>query len=149
MSKPIIRYRIFLTLITVVISAGLIMANHQLPPVYQLLAWGVAIGLMSTFCYILFSWFFDVSLILFVPIIPMIGTALRYSFGFGFGYPNDNSFWIGEGIGIAIMIATAIVVPLRKLTRPAVSQRRQMPPMEDTSPHKLILPRASELHPDN
>src|SRR5688572_24670557 len=113
MDKPIFRYRTLVTLVTIAVSTGLIVGNHHLPAAYQLFAWGVAIGLLSTFGYIVITWFFDLSLFTLVFFIPPIGMALRYSFGFGLGYPRNDYYWLGEGLGLLAMITISLVLPLR------------------------------------
>jgi hypothetical protein len=148
MDKPVIRYRTLLTLVTIAFSAILITGNNFLPAGYQLFAWGVAIGVLSTFVYIVFTWFLDFSLIWLVPVIPITGAALRYAFGFGFGYPKGDYYWIGEGMGLAIMITIALVLPLRRPTQSSRPRPRTMPPLEDSSPHTLIMPRAPEPRSD-
>jgi hypothetical protein len=148
MNGSIVRYRFLVTLVTIAISAVLIISNHYLPAAYQLFAWGVAIGLLSTFGYIAFTWFFDVSLLLLIPLIPIISSTLRFGFGFGLGYPKGNYYWIGEGIGLGIMITISLLLPLRTSAQPGRPQRRTMPPLEESSSHKLILPRTSEPRSD-
>lgn len=147
MDQPIVRYRVLVTLVTLAVSVALIAGNHLLPAAYQIAAWGMAIGLLSTFAYVALTWFFDVSLYLIIVVMPPISLALRYAFGFGFGYPRGNYYWLGEGIGLVTMIAITLVLPLRRssLSRP---QRRAMPPLEDTSSHTLIVPRAREPRAD-
>jgi hypothetical protein len=147
MERPVFRYRALVTLVTIAVSAGLIFGNRHLPSAYQLLAWGVAIGLLETFGYVLVTWFVDLSLLALILFVPLIGTALRYSFGFGFGYPRDNYYWIGEGIGLAAMITISLVLPLRTPARPN-PPRRAMLPLEEASSHKMILPRTPEPRSD-
>jgi len=148
MTKPIVRYRFLVTLVTFAISAVLTMGDHYLPTAYQLFAWGVAISLLSTFGYIALTWFFDVSLLLLIPLIPIISSTLRFSFGFGLGYPKGGYYWIGEGIGLAIMITISLLLPLRTSAQPGRPQRRTMPPLDESSSHKLVLPRTSHARSD-
>lgn len=150
MDKSIVRYRILVTLVTIAFSPALIAGNRHLPAAYQILAWGVAIGLLSTFAYIVFTWFFDISLLFLLIAMPAISAALRYAFGFGFGYPRGNYYWLGEGIGLAIMITIAVALPLRRSLQPGRPQprTRTMPPLEESSPHKLIIPRTPDPRSD-
>ena len=147
MNKPIVRYRVLVTLVTIAVSTGLIVGNHHLPAAYQLFAWGAAIGLLSTFGYIVATWLFDLPLLALIFIIPFIDMAVRYSFGFGLGSPRQNYYWLGEGLGLVTMLTISMALPLRT-ARSRPPQRRTMPPLEESSPHKLILPRTPEPRPD-
>ena len=142
MVKPIVQYRALVTLVTIVAVASLMVANRFLPAAYQSFAWGVAIGLLSTLVYVAVTWFFNLSPLGAVIIVPAIGAASR------FGFPTDNYFWIGEFTGLAIMIAISLVLPLRTPARPNPPQQRTMPPLEESSPHRLTLPRATGQRAD-
>jgi hypothetical protein len=148
MDKAIVRYRVLVTLVTIAVSTGLIVGNHHLAAGYQLFAWGVAIGLLSTFGYIVATWFFDLSLLALIVFVPLIGTALRYSFGFGLGYPSHNYYWLGEGLGLAAMITISLVLPLRTPARSIPPRRKTTPPLEESSSYKLVWPRTPEPHRD-
>ena len=148
MNNPIVLYRLLLTLVTMMTGAALVAVNRHLPADWQMFAWGVATGLLATFGYLVATWVVDLSIFLLIPIIPAISAALRYAFGFSFGSPRDTYFWLGEGLGLAIMIAISLVMPLRRLSQAPRPQARRMPPMEESSSHKMVLPRASDPRSD-
>src|SRR5262245_38837028 len=144
MDKPVVRYRILVTLVTFAVVAAVVFGNHHLPSAYQIPAWGVAIGVLTTFSYIVLTWVFPLSSLWLVLAIPIVSGAWRYVLGFGFGYPRGNYYWLGEGIGIVVMIAIVFASPLRPRFKASPLRRRPMPPMEEASSHKLILPKAPE-----
>ena len=44
MNNPIVRYRLLLTLVTMMSGAALVAVNRHLPADWQMFAWGVEIG---------------------------------------------------------------------------------------------------------
>src|SRR5436190_19377813 len=80
MDKPIVRYRVILTLAALALAAGLFLINRYLPAGFQPFAWGVAAGLLFMLVGVMINWFVQNTLVAGMIILPVVGAVSRYVF---------------------------------------------------------------------
>jgi hypothetical protein len=143
MDKPMVRYRVTLTLVVLGMSGGVALANPYLPAPFQPFAWGVTVGLLYMYAGVAIQWAVGRgSIVSFVVLALILGVRRQI-------FPVDWQMFSGEITGILLVIVMVFVVPLRTLVRPALERRTRTAPLEESSPHRMILPKTKEPHADN
>ena len=144
MDKPMVRYRVTLTLVLLGVSGSLALANSYLPAAFQPFAWGVTVGLLYMYAGVAIGWAVGrTSIVSFVVLAAILGVRRQI-------FPVDGQMFAGEITGILLVIVMVFVLPLRTLVKPALQRRRaRIAPLEESSPHRMILPRTKVPHADN
>ena len=135
MDKPLVRYRVTLTLAVLALSGGLALVTPYLPAGFQLFAWGVVSGLLFMFAGVVTNWIFDHPMIASLIVLSAISAVTRYIF------PFDWSLIAGEATGLVLVMAMVMLFPLRTPASSPPRRRARMAPLEESSPHRMILPR--------
>ena len=142
MDKPIVRYRVMLTLAVLGLCAGLALVNRYLPAGLQLFAWGVVVGLLFMFAGVVVNWLLDQTLVVSLIVLSAISALTRYIF------PFDWHLIAGEVTGLVLVIAMVMLFPLRTPAKSIPQRQARKAPLEEPSSHTMILPR-DERHTDN
>jgi peptidoglycan/LPS O-acetylase OafA/YrhL len=144
MDKPMVRYRVTLTLLVLGLSGALALANSFLPAAFQPFAWGVTVGLLYMYAGVAIGWAAgrSSSIVSFVVLAAILGVRRQI-------FPVDWQMFAGEITGILLVIVMVLVAPLRTLVKPTLQRRTRTAPLEESSPHRMILPRTNLPHADN
>jgi hypothetical protein len=164
MNNAIVGSRVKLVLASLCVLAGVVLGSRVLPAAVQPFAGGVAGGLFFMLECILLGWVIRDP----APADPVevrrniaarskqmkLAAALTIPAAFGlwlvvrFGLPSDvRDVVSGIAVGILLMFAIMFGPALWAPAKPN-SQKRRIAPLEESSPHTLIVPSATNHHAD-
>ncbi len=164
MNNAVVRYRVKLVLTSLCIAAGVVLGSRVLPATIQPFAGGVAAGLLFMLQCIVLGWAIRET----APADPVevrrniaplskrmkLATALTPPAAFGlwlvtsFGLPSDAKDVVsGVAAGILLMFAIMFGPALWAPAKPN-PQKRRIAPLEESSPHTLVVPSATNRRAD-
>jgi hypothetical protein len=164
MSNAVVGYRVKLVVTSLCVGAGVALGSQVLPAKIQPFAGGVAGGLLFMLQCIVLGWAVKET----APVDPVevrrniaplskrmkLATALAPPVAFGlclvvnFGLPSDVKDVLG-GIAVGILLMFAIMLgPALWAPAKPNPQKRRIAPLEESSPHTLVVPSATNQHAD-